>query len=53
MASTIKWVGLDAQSRVVKKLKDAVVVIETELDEEGKLVRETFYRAEGKGNYKR
>jgi hypothetical protein len=53
MAREIVRVGLDAQGKVVERLEDAVMVIETEFDEEGKLVRETFYEAEGKVNYRR
>jgi hypothetical protein len=45
---TTKRIGLDTKGNVVEKLEDAVVVMESELDAKGKLVRETTYRAEGK-----
>jgi len=52
MANRIKRVGLDAHGKVVEKLEDAVVVIETELDGEGRLVRETVYRARARAKRK-
>lgn len=40
--------GLNDQGRVVERLEDAVVVIETVWDEKDRLIRETIYLAEGK-----
>jgi ribosomal protein L22 len=50
MVGKIKRVGLDAQGKVMEKLEDAVVVVETVWDEKGRLLRETVYRAKGKAD---